>query len=165
MLAALDAQRALHAYPEWPDGREFKVRMGIHTGQAEISDGRYTGLAVHRGARICAAAHGGQILVSQATETLLEDEEEDLQLSFRSLGQFQLKDLDRPVSVYQVEVADLPRKFPPPRQQATRGTSVLGRPLVLVSAALAVAGIATAVVLALGSGRGGLELCTPTTWG
>ena len=52
--------------------------MGLHTGQAIVSDGRYTGLSVNRAARIGAAGHGGQILVSQATQTLLEDEEEDL---------------------------------------------------------------------------------------
>ena len=108
VLAALDAQRALRAYGDWPDGAAFEVRMGIHTGQAELSDGRYTGLAVHRAARICAAAHGGQVLVSQATETLLADEEEDLHVNFRPLGQHRLKDLDRPVSLYQVGAADLP---------------------------------------------------------
>ena len=52
--------------------------MGFHTGQASPADGRYTGIAVHRAARIGAAGHGGQVLVSQATQTLLEDEEEDL---------------------------------------------------------------------------------------
>ena len=70
--------------------------MGIHTGQAAPVDGRYTGLGVHRAARICAAGHGGQVLVSQATQTLLQDEEEDLQ-SPSNLGEQRLKDLDRPV--------------------------------------------------------------------
>ena len=77
VLAAVEAQRALSGYP-WPDEAEVKVRMGIHTGQAAPVNGRYTGLAVHRAARICSAGHGGQILVSQATQSLLEDEEEDL---------------------------------------------------------------------------------------
>ena len=81
----------------WPEGVEIKVRMGLHTGQAVASDGRYTGLAVHRAARIGAAGHGGQILVSQATQTLLEDEEEDLHVFLRDLGEQRLKDLDRPV--------------------------------------------------------------------
>src|SRR5829696_5849308 len=149
VLAALAAQRALREYGEWPDQAEFKVRMGIHTGNAEISEDRYTGLAVHRASRICAAAHGGQVLLSQATETLLADEEEDLQVSFRPLGQHRLKDLDRPVWLYQVESADLPRKFPPPREQV-RASSWWRRPLVLLPAALAVA-----AVVALGSGDGG----------
>src|SRR5919109_2217802 len=77
VLAAVEAQRAVSRYP-WPDGAPLRVRMGIHTGQASPVDGRYTGLAVHRAARICAAGHGGLVPVSQATQTLLEDEEEDL---------------------------------------------------------------------------------------
>jgi class 3 adenylate cyclase len=72
VLAAVEGQRALIGH-EWADGAEMRVRMGIRTGQAVGSDGRYTGLAVHRAARIGAAAHGGQVLVSQATQTLLED--------------------------------------------------------------------------------------------
>ncbi len=157
VLAALDAQRALRAHG-WPEGAEFKVRMGVHTGQAEVSDGRYTGLAVHRAARICAAAHGGQVLVSQATETLLEDEEEDLQINFRALGQHRLKDLDRPVSLYQAGASDLPSKFPPPREQAPLAPSWLRRPIVLIPAALAVAAVAAiAVVLLTGGGGGGLS--------
>ena len=158
VLAALDAQRALRSHGDWPEGAEFKVRMGIHTGQAEVSDGRYTGLAVHRAARICAAAHGGQVLVSQATETLLADEEEDLQVNFRALGQHRLKDLDRPVWLYQAGAADLPSKFPPPREQAPRATSWLRRPIVLVSAALGAAAIsAIAIILLTGGGGGGLS--------
>ena len=77
LLAAVEGQRALSSH-SWPDGVQIKVRMGLHTGQAIATGGRYTGLAVHRAARIGAAGHGGQILVSQATQTLLEDEEEDL---------------------------------------------------------------------------------------
>jgi class 3 adenylate cyclase len=58
ILAAVDGQRAILSHP-WPDGSPVKVRMGIHTGRANRADGRYTGLAVHRAARICAAGHGG----------------------------------------------------------------------------------------------------------
>src|SRR5688572_21713842 len=63
LLAAVEGQLALSSH-RWPDGVEIKVRMGLHTGQAVASDGRYTGLAVHRAARIGSAGHGGQILVS-----------------------------------------------------------------------------------------------------
>ena len=80
LLAAVEGQRALVSH-DWPEGVQIRVRMGLHTGQAVAADGRYTGLAVHRAARIGAAGHGGQILVSQATQTLLEDEEEDLHVS------------------------------------------------------------------------------------
>jgi DNA-binding NarL/FixJ family response regulator len=72
--------------------------MGIHTGEASISADEYHGLAVHRAARICAAGHGGQILVSQATHSLLEDEE----LVFLDLGEQQLKDFERPVRIFEL---------------------------------------------------------------
>ncbi len=74
VLAAVEGQVALLSHA-WPDGVEVKVRMGLHTGQAVTTTGRYTGLAVHRAARIGAAGHGGQVLVSQATQTPLEDED------------------------------------------------------------------------------------------
>ena len=114
VLAAVEGQRAL-AEPRWPDGAAVRVRMGVHTGQASPSDGRYTGIAVHRAARIGAAGHGGQVLVSQATQTLLEDEEEDLARRLRDLGPQRLKDLDRPVHLYQVAAPGLAAEFPPLR--------------------------------------------------
>src|SRR6266536_485048 len=77
VLAAAEAQRALAAHA-WPAGSELRVRMGIHTGQVSFSGDRYLGVAVHRAARICAAGHGGQVLVSQTTKALLEDEEVEL---------------------------------------------------------------------------------------
>ena len=62
--AAVDAQRALTRHP-WPEETEMRVRIGIHTGEATVvADDQYVGLAVHRAARICAAAHGGQVLLS-----------------------------------------------------------------------------------------------------
>ena len=117
VLAAVEGQSALSGYP-WPDDTEVKVRIGVHTGQAAPVDGRYTGLAVHRAARICAAGHGGQVLVSQATQSLLEDEEEDLAVNLRDLGDQRLKDIDRPVRLYQVAAAGLLAEFPPPRGEA-----------------------------------------------
>jgi class 3 adenylate cyclase len=114
VLAAVEGQRALLSHC-WPEGGQVSVRMGIHTGQVAGAEGRYTGLAVHRAARICAAGHGGQVLVSQATQTLLEDEEEDLDLSLRDLGEHRLKDLARPVRLYQVETEGLRASFPPLR--------------------------------------------------
>lgn len=116
LLAAVGGQLALGAH-DWPDGVQIRVRMGLHTGQVIASDGRYTGLAVHRAARIGAAGHGGQILVSQATQTLLEDEEEDLHIFLRDLGEQRLKDLDRPVRLYQAAADGLGSKFPPVRSQ------------------------------------------------
>jgi class 3 adenylate cyclase len=105
VLCALEVQRAL-ADHEWPAGASVRVRMGIHTGQAIPVEGAYAGLAVHRAARICAAARGGQVLVSQATQTLIEDEEEELAFALTELGERQLKDLDRPVRLFELTVAE-----------------------------------------------------------
>ncbi len=112
VLAAAEAQRALAAH-EWPEGGELRVRMGIHTGQVSVSANRYLGVAVHRAARICAAGHGGQVLVSQTTKGLLEDEEVELPgLEFRDLGEQRLKDLDRPIRLFQLVGDGLPEEFP-----------------------------------------------------
>ncbi|MDP9337023.1 MAG: hypothetical protein M3Q30_27425, partial [Actinomycetota bacterium] len=143
VLAAVDGQLALVSHP-WPEGVELNVRMGIHTGQAVASDGRYTGLAVHRAARIGAAAHGGQVLVSQATQTLIEDEEDDLHIFLRDLGDRRLKDLDRPVRLYQVAAEGMQTEFPPLRHQVEdtvrirrRRVALVAVPLVLVAAVVA----------------------------
>jgi YVTN family beta-propeller protein len=154
LLAAVDGQRALLSNA-WPDGVEVKVRMGLHTGHAVASNGRYTGLAVHRAARIGAAGHGGQVLVSQATQTLLEDDEEDLRVSLRDLGEQQLKDLDRPVRLYQAASAGLPNSFPPIRgeadlpvaPEAALGRQVWRRPVALIAALAAAVLVALAALL------------------
>lgn len=96
------AVRASHSDQAWPLGQPVRVRIGIHTGHALPSDGSYTGVAVHRAARISATAIGNQILVSQATQTILEDEEEELGFSLVDLGERHLKDLSRPAHVYEV---------------------------------------------------------------
>ena len=127
--------------------------MGLHTGQAIASGGRYTGLAVHRAARIGAAGRGGQILVSQATQTLLEDEEEDLHISLRDLGEQRLKDLDRPVRLYQADADGLPAEFPPLRSRRRRDAGRRGpfwrRPAAIAAAALALVALVGAAAAAL----------------
>ena len=166
VLAAVEAQRALSGYP-WPDEAEVKVRMGIHTGQAAPVNGRYTGLAVHRAARICSAGHGGQILVSQATQSLLEDEEEDLAVGMTDLGEQRLKDIDRPVRLYQVTAPGLVAEFPPPRgeeeaPEPTVAPPVWRRTPVIVAAGLVALGlIAAAVFLAAHKTSGGLGGVSP----
>lgn len=160
LLAAVDGQLALASHA-WPDGADVKVRMGLHTGQAVASDGRYTGLAVHRAARIGAAGHGGQILLSQATHTLLEDEEEDLQVSMRDLGEQRLKDLDRPVRLYQVTGDSLPASFPPIRGDTepagTGGTPGArgARNRWLLSGGVAVLALVAVIAIVLRGGSGG----------
>ena len=71
VAAAVEAQRALRA-ATWPDGAEVRVRMGMHAGLATLGGDDYVGLDIHRAARIAAAAHGGQVLVSDATRSLVE---------------------------------------------------------------------------------------------
>jgi YVTN family beta-propeller protein len=168
VLAAVEGQLALLSHG-WPEGTQLRVRMGIHTGQAVASEGGYTGLAVHRAARIAAAAHGGQVLVSQATQTLLEDEEEDLRVFLRDLGEQRLKDLDRPVRLYQVAGPDLPDDFPPVRAAAEPAlpaappvVPVWRRPAVVVAAVVALAALVASVALvATRSSGGGLDGVQP----
>jgi YVTN family beta-propeller protein len=166
LLAAVDGQLALTSHA-WPEGADVKVRMGLHTGQVVASEGRYTGLAVHRAARIGAAGHGGQILLSQATQTLLEDEEEDLHVSLLDLGEQRLKDLDRPVRLYQATSDGLPTTFPPVRAdtepvRTPSGTkNARSRWLALGAAgAFALAALIAILVFRGGSG-GGLDLVRP----
>jgi DNA-binding NarL/FixJ family response regulator/class 3 adenylate cyclase len=120
--AAVAAQRAL-AEHSWPEGGEVRVRIGVHTGEATAAGDHYVGLAVHRAARICDAGHGGQVLLSETTRSLLEDEEHDL--DFHDLGPHQLKDFDRPVRIYQLGVAGLPAEFPSLRTQTAEGAAHL----------------------------------------
>ena len=104
--AAARAQRELDE-GEWPEGATPRVRMGIHTGEAMPSDGSYHGLAVHRAARICAEATGGQVLVSQATVSVIEDAHEGLTgISLVEVGERRLKDFEAPVRLHQLETPD-----------------------------------------------------------
>ena len=145
--AAAAAQRELATHA-WPEGAELRIRIGMHTGEPNISEeGRYHGLGVHRTARIMAAASGGQILLSQATASVLEDDEPP-GLHLRDLGHHQLKDLDRLEHIYQLDVDGLPHAFPRLRTGvATRSR----RGLILAVAVIAAAGAAAlALSLVLG---------------
>lgn len=113
VAAAVDAQRALAA-EAWPGGAALRVRMGLHTGEPLVGGERYVGMGVNRGARICSAAHGGQVLLSNTTRELVED---DLPGDVRivDLGEHRLKDLPRPERIFQLAVDGLPSSFPPLR--------------------------------------------------
>lgn len=113
VLAAVAGQQALAAHA-WPEGAVLRVRMGLHTGEPAHGRDGYVGIDLHRAARICAAAYGGQILVSAATRGLAGDELSS-HIGFRNLGEHRLKDLAMPQLLYQVIAADLPSDFPPPR--------------------------------------------------
>src|SRR4051794_22777323 len=85
IAAAVEAQRALAA-ADWPENGRVSVRMGLHTAEPTPDERRYLGLGVHRAVRICAAGHGGQVLLSAATRELLADDMPS-GLSCRDLGE------------------------------------------------------------------------------
>ncbi|HZC05877.1 MAG TPA: adenylate/guanylate cyclase domain-containing protein [Ktedonobacterales bacterium] len=111
VAAAVSATRAL-ANHVWPEGVTVAVRIGLHTGAPTLADAQYIGLDVHRAARIAAAGHGGQILLSQTTRDLCQDAIPD-DLDLRDMGEARLKDLQRPEHLYQVVLPDTLNDFPP----------------------------------------------------
>ncbi|MEX1277499.1 MAG: adenylate/guanylate cyclase domain-containing protein, partial [Chloroflexota bacterium] len=111
--AALAAQRSFRDHA-WPAGANLEARIGIHTGEPVSSDAMLVGLDVHRASRICAAGHGGQILLSLTTHDLLRGETSGGAL-LRDLGEHRLKDLPHPERVFQASATDLPSEFPPLR--------------------------------------------------
>ena len=111
--AALAIQRAMRARP-WPDGIDVRLRIGMHRGRPTLTDTGYVGLSVHAAARICFAAHGGQIVVSSAVRGAVIDSLAD-GVSLRGLGAWRFRGLPEPVDLFQVEAADLLSEFPPPR--------------------------------------------------
>jgi predicted ATPase/class 3 adenylate cyclase len=115
IAACVTGQRALLTEP-WPSDVAVRVRMGLHTGEATPLNGRYVALAVHQAARVASAAHGGQVLVSDATAVAVT--EALPASSMQQLGAYRLKDFDTPVMLFQVCHPELPRDFPPPRASA-----------------------------------------------
>lgn len=111
--AALAIQRKMRS-SSWPGSLVVLVRVGLHTGRPTLTDTGYVGLAVNTAARICFAAHGGQIVVSNAVREAMADLE-GLEAGFRELGLHQLHGLPEPLALLQLEVTDLQTEFPPPR--------------------------------------------------
>jgi predicted ATPase/class 3 adenylate cyclase len=109
----LAAQRALAAY-DWPAGAAVRVRMGLHSGEPTAHEGNYIGLDVHRAARIAATAHGGQVVMSEATRLLAAPRLAD-GVSVRDLGFHRLKDIPAPERIYQLTGPGLRADFPPPK--------------------------------------------------
>src|SRR5689334_3349107 len=120
------AQRALAEHP-WPADGELRVRMGLHTGEPRVVDGRYVGLDVHHAARVMAAGHGGQVLLSESTRALLDD---GTRLS--DLGEHRLKDLSHPQRLYQLDLDGLPVEFPPLKTLDNRPTNLPVQPNELI---------------------------------
>jgi class 3 adenylate cyclase len=115
VAAAVAAQRALVA------ADAVRVRIGLHTTEPHLHSDGYVGVGVSRAARICAAAHGGQIVLSHATAGIVEDDEKlDVRLS--DLGDHYLKDISRPQRLFQIDADGLPSEFPPLGTRAAAGT-------------------------------------------
>ena len=110
VAAAGAAQRALAAEP-WPPGRDVRVRMGLHTGTAIAVADDFVGIEVHRAARIAAAAHGGQTLLSDVTRDAAVAAGLPSGLTLRDLGRHRLKDVGVQ-RLFQLDVAGLPDQFP-----------------------------------------------------
>jgi class 3 adenylate cyclase len=100
----------------WADGLEVRVRVGIHCGYPTLNEANYIGLPVHIAARICAAAHGGQIIVSGDTRTALKGSIPE-GVRFKSLGQHRLRGIRDEVALFQIAAKGLVSRFPPPRTQ------------------------------------------------
>jgi len=111
--AALEIERGLRSRA-WPDAVGVRVRVGIHSGRPTLTDSGYVGLAVHTVARICSAAHGGQILLSGAAREAV-GRARPTGLRLRSLGLHRLRGLREAQAIFQVEGPDLLGRFPPLR--------------------------------------------------
>src|SRR3712207_1033234 len=132
VAAALAAQRALSA-EDWGAIGSMRVRMALHTGTAEVREGDYVGVALNRLARLLAAGHGSQVLLSQTTADLVRGALPE-RTSLRDLGEHRLRDLVEPERVYQLLHPALPADFPPlrsldayPHNLPLQLTSFIGR--------------------------------------
>jgi len=125
VMAAVSAQWQLQG-KEWEAGGAVAVRMGIHTGESVRTGEGYVGIDVHRAARICSAAHGGQILLSAVTGALVSNAPPE-GCSLEPLGEFRLKGLEHPEQIVQVLVEGLKTDFPPPNAPKERKTNLPAR--------------------------------------
>jgi class 3 adenylate cyclase len=116
LSAALAIQRGVSGH-RWTDGVDLRVRVGIHTGRPTLAASGYIGLSVHTVARICTAAHGGQIVISSAARDALGGPLPD-GIALKGLGAWRLHGLREPVELLQVQAEDLLDDFPPPRSVA-----------------------------------------------
>ena len=111
--AALAIQRDMAA-TEWPGGGDVRLRIGLHRGRPELTETGYVGISVHAAARICFAAHGGQVVMSAAARAALPDQLAD-GVSVSGLGAWRFRGLPEPMEMFQVEAPGLGSEFPPLR--------------------------------------------------
>jgi class 3 adenylate cyclase len=143
LAAALVAQRAIRA-EGWELPEPAQVRMGLHSGSAESRNGDYFGPAVNRAARLLVAGHGGQVLLSLATEQLVR-EHLPPDVALRDLGTHGLKDLSLPEQIFQLLASDLPATFPPLNTLDARHTNLPAQLTALIGREQEVAAVAMLV--------------------
>lgn len=110
VAAAADVQRSMASH-QWPEDREVRVRIGVHTGVGTLGGGDYVGVDVHRAARIAAAGHGGQVVLSETTAALAERVLPD-GTELRDLGKHRLKDLLDRETLFQLVIPGVSDEFP-----------------------------------------------------
>jgi class 3 adenylate cyclase len=105
---------------EWPGGRDVRLRIGLHRGRPALDDTGYVGISVHAAARICFAAHGGQVVLSSAVRSAVLDLLPD-GTTLKGLGEWKFRGLPEAIAVFQVEAPDLDADFPPLRSAVPAG--------------------------------------------
>jgi predicted ATPase/class 3 adenylate cyclase len=141
VAAAAEATQAL-AVHVWPEGTIVRVRIGLHTGAPAVAGANYVGLDVHRAARIAAAGHGGQVLLSVATHALVEHELPE-GATLRDLGAHRLKDLQHAELLYQLVLPGLPSEFPPLKALDRHAHNLPVQPTPLLGREEILAGVCT----------------------
>ena len=153
VAAAVAIQRDLAGHA-WPEGGAIKLRMGLHTGEPQVGENRYVGMGVNKAARIGAAGHGGQVLISRTTRDLVEDELPP-GVTVRDLGDRRLKDIERAEHLFQLVIEGLPSDF---GQLKTLDVELARKRRRLYAGAALIGVLAAAVaipVFAFGGGGGG----------
>ena len=152
----LAGQRALAGH-DWPGGVAVRVRMGLHSGEPAFRQDHYVGMDVHRAARIAAAAHGGQVVLSEATRQLAGSQLAG-EVSVRDLGWHRLKDIEAPERIYQLVAPGLPGRFPPLKSLGAQSrlpvplTRLVGRERDLGQVCAALTGPGVRLVTLTGTG-------------
>jgi predicted ATPase/class 3 adenylate cyclase len=129
--SCVEAQRALLSH-EWPAGERVRVRMGLHSGEPTRHEDGYVGMDVHRAARIAAAAHGGQVVLSDAARCLAQSRMPP-GVTVQDLGFHRLKDIEAPEHLHQLTAAGMADRFPPlkslgaPTRLPLPATPMIGR--------------------------------------
>lgn len=143
VAAAMTIQRALAA-ERWNTPRPLRARIGLHTDEGVVVNESYVSQPVNRAARLMAAAHGGQTVISGSTESLVRDELPE-RVELVDLGEHRLRDLGRPIRIYQVSQSGTQKSFPPLRSLDSFPGNLPGQPSSFIGRRSEAARVATAI--------------------